>query len=113
ILGVRLHGSVPDRELRQITAAYIARGCQNGGAGAPLVGGVPVPTPECEILRSHVFPTGIPAAAVERVEVNIINGSDIQTSGIDVYAQYTFEELFGGEFTFGVQGTKTIEYDSE
>jgi outer membrane receptor protein involved in Fe transport len=50
---------------------------------------------------------------LERVEVNIINGSDIQTSGIDVYAQYTFEELLGGEFTFGVQGTKTIEYDSQ
>jgi outer membrane receptor protein involved in Fe transport len=60
-----------------------------------------------------VFPLGTPAAALERVEVNIINGADIVTSGIDAYIQYAFEDVLGGELTVGAQATHTIEYDSD
>jgi outer membrane receptor protein involved in Fe transport len=89
----------------QLVAAYSAKACQDGGAGAA--------TPDCQILRSHIFPLGTPASLLERVESNVINGADINTSGIDTYLQYTFEDVLGGELTVGGQGTYTLEYESE
>jgi outer membrane receptor protein involved in Fe transport len=89
----------------QIVAAYQANLCADGQANAG--------TELCQGLRAHITPTGTPAAALQRVAVNVINGGDIVTSGIDAYAQYLFEDVFGGELTVGAQGTYTIEYDSE
>jgi outer membrane receptor protein involved in Fe transport len=89
----------------QLVGAYSAKLCANGQAGAA--------TPDCQILRSHIFPTGTSAALLERIETNVINGSDIKTSGVDAYVQYTFEDVFDGELTFGAQGTYTLEYDSK
>lgn len=89
----------------QITNAYFARGCQNGGAGAA--------TAECEALRSHIFPLGTNSAGLNRIEINNINGSDITTSGIDLLAQYDFDDVFGGSLGIGLQGGYTIEYQSD
>ncbi len=90
---------------QQITSAYFALGCEDGGAG--------VGTPECVALRSHVFPTGTNAAGLERIDTNWINGSDIQTSGFDVFAQYDFLDVFGGVLGVGIQGTYVLEYESD
>ena len=89
----------------QIVTAYIAQQCEDGGAGAA--------TAECQNLRSHVFPLGTPAAALQRVEVNFINGADQETSGIDWFAQYDFNDVLGGELSLGTDGTYTAEYKSD
>ena len=88
----------------QILSAYSANLCQDGGAG--------VGSSTCDALRSHVFPTGTPASGVERIEVNIINGADQETSGIDLYAEYGFD-LLGGRAAVGATGTYVFEFTSD
>jgi iron complex outermembrane recepter protein len=105
----------------QIVNAYSApsatntfgQGCYDGGVGAPIVGGVPVPTANCTELRSHIVPTGTIPTGIERIDVHVINGSDISTSGVDATAQYDFEDVMNGELSFGLQGTYTIDYSSD
>ncbi len=92
-----------------ILSAYSANGCN-------IVGGVPGPgagSQTCDLLDTHiVFQDGEQGnlAAIARLEVNWINGTDITTSGIDWLAQYDFD-LGNGILTLGTQGTHTIEYD--
>jgi iron complex outermembrane receptor protein len=87
----------------QIVNAYVANDCANGGAG--------VGSATCDALRAHIFPTGVAPAGIERIEVSVINGSDIVTSGVDFAAQY--EWAWGaGTVTVGAEGTYTIEYKS-
>ena len=88
----------------QLVGSYGALGCADGGAG--------VGTPECDALRERIFPTGIAAAGLERVERQWINGSDIVTSGLDYAASYAFD-LDDWMLTVGVDGTYTSEYDSD
>ena len=89
----------------QIVAAYAAQQCFNGGSGET--------TSSCQALRSHIFPLGTSIAGLQRTVVNIINGSDIETSGIDATASYDFTEVFGGTLTVGFEGTYTLEYKSD
>ena len=89
----------------QIVAAYSAQQCFNGGAGAS--------TTSCQALRSHIFPLGTSLAGLQRTETFIINGSDIQTSGIDAQASYAFDGVFGGTLTIGAELTYTLEYKSD
>jgi iron complex outermembrane receptor protein len=45
------------------------------------------------------------------VTANLINGPDVDTSGVDFQATYNWPQaLFQGDMTFGVEGTYTIEY---
>ncbi len=90
---------------QQISAAYIAEECFDGGSG--------VGTERCDGLRSHIFPTGTDAAGLQRIETNIINGSDIQTSGVDIFAQYDFLDVAGGVLGVGLQGSWVFEYKSD
>ncbi len=88
-----------------ILTAYSTNACQSGGAGAGSA--------VCNQLESHiVFQAGSQGqlSAINRLEVNWINGTDITTSGIDWLAQYDFD-VAGGLLTIGTQGTHTIEYD--
>ncbi len=87
-----------------ILGAYGAASCQNGGAG--------VGTPTCGALRQQVFPLGTTAAGVERIARNWINGATINTSGVDFFGEYTFDAM-GGELAVGLEGTYTLEYESE
>ena len=67
----------------------------------------------CQRLQSHIiFQDGQQGttSAINRLEVNWINGTDITTSGVDWLAQYDFV-LGEGEMTVGTQGTHTLEYD--
>ena len=90
---------------QQITTAYFAEECEDGGAG--------VGTERCDGLRSHVFPTGTDAAGLQRIDTNWINGSDIKTSGFDIFAQYDFLDVAGGTLGLGLQGTYVLEYKSD
>jgi iron complex outermembrane recepter protein len=46
-----------------------------------------------------------------QVQGNLINGPDVDTSGVDFQATYNWPEaLMAGDITFGVEGTYTIEY---
>jgi iron complex outermembrane recepter protein len=46
-----------------------------------------------------------------QVQGNLINGPDVDTSGVDFQASYLWPELFmAGDITLGVEGTYTIEY---
>jgi len=92
---------------QQIANAYFAEDCQIPEVGPDN------PTERCEALRQHVFPYGTSPAGLERIESNIINGSDIKTSGLDVFAQYDFHDVAGGILGFGVQGTYVLEYKSD
>ncbi|MFZ4604227.1 MAG: TonB-dependent receptor plug domain-containing protein, partial [Caulobacterales bacterium] len=51
------------------------------------------------------------AATFERIRVNIANGPDVKTSGVDIAGEYTFPDAFkGAALTFGADGSYTIEY---
>ena len=90
---------------QQISAAYFDEECFDGGSG--------VGTPRCDGLRAHIFPTGTTAAGLQRIETNIINGADIKTSGVDIFAQYDFHDVMGGILGVGLQGTWQFEYKSD
>jgi iron complex outermembrane recepter protein len=89
----------------QIVAGYAAQQCQDGGAGAA--------TTSCQALRSHIFPLGTSLAGLQRTETFIINGSDIETSGIDAQASYDINDVLGGTITLGLELTYTLEYKSD
>jgi iron complex outermembrane recepter protein len=66
-------------------------------------------------LTSRVTFTSAPCAAplggnVARVRTNIINGPEIETSGVDVSLEYTFDDVIGGDLTLGVGYTHLLEY---
>lgn len=88
----------------QLVTSYGSLGCADGGAG--------VGTAECDALRARIFPLGTAASALERVERGWINGSDIVTSGLDYSASYDFD-LGASVLTTGIEGSYTMEYDSE
>lgn len=88
----------------QIVTAYLGQECFDGGAG--------VGTASCAALRTHVFPLGTDAAGLQRTVVNIINGSNITTSGIDAQANYDFD-VGPGVLTAGFEATYTLEYESD
>ena len=89
----------------QLVSAYSTNQCQDGGAGAA--------TAYCQAIRTHIYPLGISTAGLQRVDTNIINGTNITTSGIDVFAQYDFDDVFGGVFSLGAEGTYVLEYKSK
>lgn len=50
------------------------------------------------------------SAAITRVATNTINGAGVQTSGIDLLADYTFEDVMGGTLIIGGSATYVLEY---
>jgi iron complex outermembrane receptor protein len=44
------------------------------------------------------------------VKANLINGPSVDTSGLDFQGTYVWNDVFGGDLTFGGDGTYTIEY---
>jgi len=89
----------------QIVGAYSANGCADGGAG--------VGSATCDALRARLTPTGTSVAGVQRIQRFVINGADIQTSGIDFVARQSFEEILGGSLEIGLEGTHMLEYESD
>jgi iron complex outermembrane receptor protein len=50
------------------------------------------------------------SGAITRVTTNTINGAGVQTSGLDLMADYTFDDVGGGSLTFGGNATYVLEY---
>ena len=92
----------------QLIGAYTANSCPDV-AGAPGAG---AGTPACVDLLARFTPTGTPAAGIQRIQRNIINGADQKTTGLDFTARYTFDDIAGGELTVGTEGTYVLEYTS-
>ncbi len=67
----------------------------------------------CNELRTHIFPVAAHTslASTERIEINWLNGADIDTSGIDVRAEYRFDGVGDGSVTVGIEGTYGLEYE--
>ncbi|WP_034736347.1 TonB-dependent receptor plug domain-containing protein [Hyphomonas chukchiensis] len=56
-------------------------------------------------------PAAVPAAnQISRVRTNITNGPDIQTSGVDLRLQHSWDMSNNAEFSVGADGTYIIEY---
>jgi len=89
----------------QIVNAYTAQNCFIGATGTP--------TANCANLASHITPLAVPPSQIERIDVNFINGTNIDTSGVDVNMDYVFDDVFNGELSFGLQGTYTLDYNSD
>jgi iron complex outermembrane receptor protein len=75
--------------------------------------GVPTDSSVCNELRTHIFPVAAHTslASTERIEINWLNGADIDTSGIDVKAEYRFDGVGDGSLSVGVEGTYGLEYE--
>ncbi|MDJ0921754.1 MAG: TonB-dependent receptor [Henriciella sp.] len=86
----------------QIVAAY--QDCVGGATTRSAA--------DCEAIASHIFPVNTSPDSIERVERNWINGGDIVTSGIDFFGEYSFD-LGGADASVGIDGTYTIEYESD
>ena len=57
-------------------------------------------------------PSAPSAGTIARVETRVVNGPDIQTSGIDLRAENIWENAFaGGDFSVGADATYVLEYD--
>ena len=51
------------------------------------------------------------ATGIARIRTGVVNGPDIETSGIDVRAENTWDGVVGGgDFTLGLDGTYIVEY---
>lgn len=51
------------------------------------------------------------ALQMQRILVNVVNGSPVDIAGFDIGAKYTFDNLWGGEFTIGLDTTILDKYD--
>ena len=56
-------------------------------------------------------PNNPSAATISRIITNITNGPDIQTSGIDLRVENSWDLSSGGQFTLGADATYVIEYE--
>ncbi|MEO0712951.1 MAG: TonB-dependent receptor [Pseudomonadota bacterium] len=69
------------------------------------------PTAPQGIVNRVTFDGAPSLATIERIRANIVNGPDVNTSGIDARADYTFEDLVGADISLGVEATFVLEYD--
>ncbi len=69
-----------------------------------------------EAVQSQIFCTGgtndgaCPAAEIERIESLTINGPSVETSGLDLYANYSMD-LGPGALSLGLDLSHTIDYE--
>lgn len=92
-----------------VNAAVCALG---GDPSSAFCGGLD-PTEAEPILARITFadPTNPTGPGIERIAVNIVNGPDIKTSGIDLRAENVWDLGERGEFAIGGDATYVIEYD--
>ena len=69
------------------------------------------PTAPQGILDRITFDGAPATGTIARISANIVNGPDIETSGIDFRADYLFEDFFGADFTVGGEATYILTYD--
>jgi iron complex outermembrane receptor protein len=63
------------------------------------------------LIDRFTFQGGVCTVAnISRLQTNTVNGADVQTSGLDLLAEYRFDDVFGGELTIGTSATYVLEY---
>ena len=62
------------------------------------------------LVNRFTFIGACSAANISRLRTQYVNGADINTSGIDVVADYDIDDVFGGRLGLGVNATYVIEY---
>lgn len=64
-----------------------------------------------DILTRITFDGAQAAGNISRIETNIVNGPDIQTSGIDVRLEKMWQDVGPGAFTLGLDATFVLDYE--
>ncbi len=74
-----------------------------------------VPNCASPLAARFTFSGGVcgPATTVQRLRTNTVNGAGVKTSGVDLIADYTFNDFAGGRLTIGTTATYVIEYVTE
>ncbi|MFZ5669390.1 MAG: TonB-dependent receptor plug domain-containing protein [Pseudomonadota bacterium] len=62
------------------------------------------------LIVRFTFNGACSVANIARLRTNTVNGAGVQTSGVDVLADWTFEDVAGGTLTIGGSATYVIEY---
>ena len=69
------------------------------------------PTTADDAVLSRIVFDGTPAPnTISRIRTNVVNGPDIETSGIDLRVENAWDNFMGGEFALGLDATYVIEY---
>jgi iron complex outermembrane receptor protein len=77
-------------------------------AGQPINCGNPAFAP---VQSRFTFTGGVcSATAISRIRVGATNGPDVDTQGFDLSTSYELSDVFGGDLTFGLDGTYTQNY---
>jgi iron complex outermembrane receptor protein len=63
------------------------------------------------VFNNNAVCAGQTADQIAAVNTNQINGPAIEEDGIDVNAEYAFNDVFGGALTLGVNATYTLNFD--
>lgn len=53
------------------------------------------------------------STTLARLATKTVNGAAVKTSGVDLIADYRFEDVFGGSLTIGTTATYVIEYTTD
>jgi iron complex outermembrane receptor protein len=79
----------------------------NGPTGANNCG-----NPAFAALESRItFAGACGASAITRIKHYYVNGSDIQTSGLDFSANYKHRDVWGGDLNFGIDLTYVFKFE--
>jgi iron complex outermembrane receptor protein len=65
------------------------------------------------LIDRFSFSGACSATNIARLRTNTVNGADVKTSGIDLLADYTFDDVLGGSLTFGTSITYVMEYKTD
>ncbi len=77
---------------------------------AAAIAALGTPTTDDDAILSRVVFDGAPApTSISRIRTNVVNGPDIETSGIDLRAENVWD-LGNSEFALGLDATYVIEY---
>ncbi len=65
------------------------------------------------IEARFTFTGACSATNIARLRTKTVNGAAVKTSGVDLIADYRFEDVFGGTLTVGTTATYVIEYTTD
>lgn len=78
---------------------------------AAAIAALATPATDDDAILNRITFDGTPAStSISRIRTNVVNGPDIQTSGIDLRAENVWDGVMGGEFSLGLDATYIIEY---
>lgn len=67
----------------------------------------------CAAFNLLASPAATASSQIQRLRTETVNGAGVKTSGVDVIADYTFDDFIGGSLTIGGTATYVIEYKTE